>query len=63
MRARGQDSYLETMKQLDREVGQWSGRFDYAEGWRQHLPIGFGPEDWNPLIEDLGQQVCLATER
>ena len=60
--SQGQDSYLETMKQLDREVGQWSGRFDYAEGWRQHLPIGFGPKDWNPLIEDLGQQACLATD-
>lgn len=52
--SQGQDSYLETMKGLDREVGLWSGKFEFAEGWRQHLPVGFGPEKWDPLSQALG---------
>jgi LmbE family N-acetylglucosaminyl deacetylase len=59
--SQGQDSYLETMKSLDREVGQWSGNYEFAEGWRQHLPIGFGPHDWDPLSQALGGEACVLT--
>jgi len=39
-------------------VGGWSGRFDYAEGWRRRLPTGFcAPED-DPLVAVLGPS-CL----
>ena len=35
--SQGHDSYLETLRQLDEEVGRMSGAFRYAEGWRRHL--------------------------
>ncbi|MEO1524825.1 MAG: PIG-L deacetylase family protein [Planctomycetota bacterium] len=51
--SQGQDSYLQTMRELGREVGEMSGRFEYAEGWRKHLHIGFcGPDD-DPLRDAL----------
>jgi LmbE family N-acetylglucosaminyl deacetylase len=53
--SQGHDSYLQTLRELDREVGQMSGRFAYAEGWRRHRHLGFcGPEDdplWDALQE------------
>ncbi|MCA9104145.1 MAG: PIG-L family deacetylase [Pirellulaceae bacterium] len=52
--SQGQDSYLETLRSLDRELGAWSNAFAYAEGWRQHASIGFGPADWDPLSTALG---------
>ncbi len=50
----GMDSYLDTMTELNCEVGGLSGRFTYAEGWRRHLHIGFCAEDADPLSEALG---------
>ncbi|MEL6107686.1 MAG: PIG-L deacetylase family protein, partial [Planctomycetota bacterium] len=51
--SQGQDSYLQTMRDLGKEVGKMSGEFEYAEGWRKHLHIGFcGPED-DPLRQAL----------
>ena len=55
--SQGQDSYLETMKQLNGEVGRMSARFDYAEGWRRHLHFGFCGEHDDPLAEALGSHV------
>lgn len=52
--SQGQDSYLDTLRSLDRELGSWSERFEFAEGWRQHAPIGFGPPNWDPLSDALG---------
>ncbi len=44
--SQGHDSYLKTLRDLDAEVGRMSGRFEYAEGWRRHLHVGFcGAED------------------
>jgi LmbE family N-acetylglucosaminyl deacetylase len=55
--SQGMDSYLESMKDLLREVGRMSGRFAYAEGWRRHSHWGFcGPDD-DPLAEVLGDHV------
>ncbi|HEY2892835.1 MAG TPA: PIG-L family deacetylase [Pirellulales bacterium] len=52
--SQGFDSYLDTMKDLMREVGRLSGRFEYAEGWRRHYHVGFcGPQD-DPLAMALG---------
>jgi LmbE family N-acetylglucosaminyl deacetylase len=52
--SQGHDSYLQTLRDLDAEGGQLSGRFQYAEGWRRHLHLGFcGPDD-NPLVDALG---------
>jgi LmbE family N-acetylglucosaminyl deacetylase len=47
--SQGHDSYLTAMADLDAQVGQFSGKFAFAEGWRRHLHLGFcGAED-DPL--------------
>jgi LmbE family N-acetylglucosaminyl deacetylase len=51
--SQGQDSYLQTLADLDREVGGMSSSFQFAEGWRRHLHYGFGEHDFNPLVSDL----------
>lgn len=50
--SQGMDAYIQEMESISREVGRMSGRFEYAEGWRRHAHLGFGPEDLNPL-QDL----------
>ncbi len=51
--SQGQDSYLETLREMSREVGRMSGKFEYAEGWRRHQHWGFcGPND-DPLCDAL----------
>jgi LmbE family N-acetylglucosaminyl deacetylase len=51
--SQGFDSYLTAMHELSREVGSLSGKFEFAEGWRRHSPIGFGPSDGDPLTAAL----------
>ena len=51
--SQGFDSYLNTMKHFGREMGQLSGQFEYAEGWRRHNPLGFCTVDANPLADLL----------
>lgn len=51
--SQGMDSYVKTMEQLCREVGQMSGRFEFAEGWRKHLHAGFCSPDADPLADAL----------
>lgn len=47
--SQGHDSYLAALAALDAQVGQFSGKFAFAEGWRRHLHLGFcGAED-DPL--------------
>lgn len=58
--SQGLDSYLDTMQQLDAELGRMSGLFQYAEGWRKHLHLGFcGPED-DPLRTALKGKILEA---
>lgn len=45
----GMNAYLEEMERMSREVGSMSGRFEFAEGWRRHSHLGFGPEDFDPV--------------
>lgn len=49
----GYENYLDTMVETARAIGRKSGRFEFAEGWRRHQHIGFGPEDYDPLREAL----------
>jgi N-acetylglucosamine malate deacetylase 1 len=49
-------SYLDTMEELNREVGQMSGCFELAEGWRRHHHLGFSPADFDPLLTALPSQ-------
>ncbi|NND97261.1 MAG: LmbE family protein [Pirellulaceae bacterium] len=51
--SQGQDSYLQTLRDLSQEMGAMSGQFEYAEGWRRHEHWGFcGPDD-DPLKDAL----------
>ncbi len=58
--SQGLDSYLVTMEEMCREVGKWSGQFEYAEGWRRHLHLGFCGEADDPLAEALAGNVLNA---
>ncbi len=53
-KSQGMDSYLKTMKSVTAEMGRLCGEFKYAEGWRRHSHMGFGPEDFDPLADALG---------
>lgn len=56
--SQGHDAYLETLRDLDRQCGAMSGKFEFAEGWRRHLHLGFcGPGD-DPLREALNDRVA-----
>jgi len=46
-------SYTQSMLDLGKEVASLVGANGYAEGWRQRNPLGFGPEQWNPLRDAL----------
>lgn len=47
------DSYLQALRDLGADVGRLSGRFEFAEGWRRHLHVGFCEPDDNPLVAAL----------
>jgi len=51
--SQGIDSYLTMMEDMCAEVGRMSGRFAFAEGWRRHSHLGFGPEPFDPLRDAL----------
>ncbi len=53
-RSQGLDSYIITMREMSREVGGMSGRFEFAEGWRRHSHLGYSGRDIDPLGELLG---------
>lgn len=55
--SQGMDSYLATLDDLSRRVGQLSGRFEHAEGWRRRLHLGFSATDSDPLAEVLAAHV------
>jgi LmbE family N-acetylglucosaminyl deacetylase len=58
--SQGLSSYLETMRVLAREVGEWSGRFEHAEGWRRRSALGFCVPEADPLASVLGSS-CVRT--
>ena len=58
--SQGFGSYLETMRGLMREVGEWSGKFEHAEGWRRRLTLGFCGPEADPLATAL-ESFCLRT--
>jgi LmbE family N-acetylglucosaminyl deacetylase len=53
-KSQGLDSYLTAMREMTRKVGSMSGRFEFAEGWRRHLHLGYSGLEINPLQELLG---------
>jgi len=48
-KSQGMNSYVETMQNLSREVGEMSEIFTYAEGFRRHLHIGYCDQGADPL--------------
>ena len=60
--SQGLDSYLVTMEQMSREVGALSGQFEFAEGWRRHLHLGFCSETADPLSEAVGGRGLISGE-
>ena len=59
--SQGLDSYLQTLRDQDAAVGRMSQRFQYAEGWRRHLHVGFGAEQYDPLCAALAQRTFEAS--
>jgi LmbE family N-acetylglucosaminyl deacetylase len=57
--SQGMDSYVKTMEQLGREVGEMSSRFEFAEGWRKHLHAGFCGPAADPLAAALGMNIFV----
>lgn len=58
-RSQGLDSYLIAMEDMARQVARMAGRFEYAEGWRRHLHLGFCAPDADPLTEALGDRIFV----
>ena len=50
--SQGMNSYIETMNSMCETMGDDSGKFSYAEGWRRHSHLGFSSEVLTPL-EDI----------
>ncbi len=50
----GMGSYLKHMESMMKRVGEQSGKFTYAEGWRPHSHMGFCAREDNPLKDALG---------
>jgi LmbE family N-acetylglucosaminyl deacetylase len=55
--SQGLNSYLDTLRRLDGECGAMSREFKYAEGWRRHWHLGFGPPNYDPLRDLLPRQL------
>jgi len=60
--SQGMDSYLKTLRELDAVVGRMSGCFQFAEGWRRHLHLGFRGEDDDPLRETLADRIAHSSD-
>ena len=52
-RSQGFNAYLDIMKEYGQEVGKMSKHWEYAEGWRQHNPLGLCAANSDPMKEFL----------
>lgn len=52
-KTQGMGAYLSCMVDMNREVGKMSGCFEFAEGWRRRLHLGFSTEEMDPLSAAL----------
>ncbi len=55
----GMESYIRAMEEMSRAVGVMSGRFEFAEGWRRRLHLGFCAPDADPLSAALAGHIYL----
>ena len=51
--SQGMDSYLVSMDEASRAVGRLSAGYEFAEGWRRHLHLGFSTKEIDPLRDAL----------
>ena len=58
-KSQGLDSYLITMREMTEQMGEMSGKFEYAEGWRRHSHLGFSAREIDPLGETLEGRVVI----
>ena len=61
----GQDSYLETMWELGKDVVKVAGvqGIEYGEGWRQHSWVGYSAKPKDVLSEVLGRKAKRVLKR
>jgi N-acetylglucosamine malate deacetylase 1 len=57
------DSYLQRLGEQDREVGEMSGVFTFAEGWSRHNPLGYSDGKFMPLEELLDDLTAQSRSR
>lgn len=57
--SQGANSYLQVLDDLAARVGELSGKFEKAEGWRRHLHLGFSARDEDPLSDILGDSYLI----
>jgi len=50
-------SYLEEMENGMASLGKMSGKFELAEGWTRHNPLGLSGEKFRPLEESLKSKI------
>ncbi|EAQ78110.1 PIG-L deacetylase family protein [Blastopirellula marina] len=55
--SQGMGSYLEALRDLDRQMGHLSETYAFAEGWRRHLHAGFCDPGDDPLAVALASRV------
>jgi LmbE family N-acetylglucosaminyl deacetylase len=60
--SQGMNSYLQTMADMSLAVGQLSGRFTHAEGWRRHLHYGYSRSEIDPLGDALGPDYLVNSD-
>lgn len=52
--SQGLNQYVTTMVDNARDVGILSGKYQFAEGWRQHNPLGYSRAPVDPLGDLFG---------
>lgn len=57
--SQGMDSYVGSMLRMSAALGEMSGRFLHAEGWRRHLHFGFCDAEDDPLREHLDERAFV----
>jgi len=51
--SQGNDAYIKELVFRGKFYGQMSKKYEFAEGWIRHSDVGFGAENFNPLVDDL----------
>ena len=61
--SQGHDSYLNTLRELDAQCGRMSGKFEFAEGWRRHLHLGFCSPNEDPIRDALSACISISKDK